>query len=190
MSKRHLKALICVVVLSVAAYYGIQIAKEKANFSENAEQEISLMDKLEKNGAPNFIAKRLDGSQFSLDKVKGKVILLNFWASWCDPCVREFPSMLKLVEHFKGEVVLVAVSNDNSQEDISNFVKAMGGVKPHVEIVWDENYKIAGMFGTSKLPESYLFDKNLKLVRKIVGIDDWYTKDAIDYIGRMVKAKF
>ena len=189
MSAKQLRALISVGVLSIAAYFGIQKAKEKANFSENAEQEISLIDRLEKVGAPSFSAKRIDGSLFSIESVRGKTIILNFWASWCDPCVREFPSMLKLVEHFKGEIVLVAVSNDNSKEDISNFLKAMGGPKPNVEIVWDEDFKIAGMFGTSKLPESYLFDKKLKLVRKVVGIDDWYTKDAIDYMTRLTKQK-
>ncbi len=189
MSTKHLRALIIVLVLSILAYFGIQKAKEKANFSENADQEITLIDRLEKDGATMFSAKRLDGSLFSLDSVKGKVVILNFWASWCDPCVREFPSMLKLVEHFKGEIVLVAVSNDNSKQDVDNFVKAMGGAKPHVEIVWDEDYKIAGMFGTSKLPESFLFNKELRLVRKIVGIDDWYTKDAIEYMDRLIKLK-
>ncbi|MDZ4661833.1 MAG: TlpA disulfide reductase family protein [Pseudomonadota bacterium] len=187
MASKQIKAIIIVIVLSIAAYFGIQKAKEKANFSENADQEISLIDRLEKDGAPNFSAKRLDGSIFTVESVRGKVVILNFWASWCDPCVREFPSMLKLVEHFKGEIILVAVSNDSSKAEIENFVKAMGGSKPHVEIVWDEDYKIAGLFGTSKLPESYLFNRKMKLVRKIVGIDDWYTKDAIDYMASLIK---
>lgn len=145
-----------------------------------------LIDKMEKEGVPSFTLPRSDGKPFDLGSVKGKILIVNFWASWCNPCVEEFPSLIKLIDHFKGEVVLVAVSTDESRADMDAFLQAFDLPKSHMEILWDPSRKVADSYGVGKIPESFLVGKDLKLIRKVIGIDDWATPDAIEYFRTLV----
>jgi thiol-disulfide isomerase/thioredoxin len=146
----------------------------------------SLIDKMEKSGVPEFSASRLDGSTYSLSEAKGKIVILNFWASWCNPCVQEFPSLIKLIDKFEGKVVLVALSADEDKKDVEAFLKAFGLPKPNIEILWDKDRTIANRFGVGKIPESFLVGKDGKLLRKIIGIDDWATPGAIEFFTDLV----
>ena len=94
---------------------------------------------------PQFTLKNRKGEDFSLESVKGKGVLLNFWASWCAPCREEFPALLSAVKWAKGHLVLVAISNDSSQEDIALFLSELkkAGVK------WDK--KMCIFYGTQSL---------------------------------------
>src|SRR4051794_22991375 len=87
-----------------------------------------ILNELEKTGVPNFTLKTLDGKDVSVTDFKGKVLLINLWATWCAPCVKEFPSLKNLVEKFGGKVVVLAVSHDHDREDIDTFVKAFGSL--------------------------------------------------------------
>lgn len=145
-----------------------------------------LIDKMERERVPGIQLPRVDGSQFDLESIKGKIVIVNFWASWCNPCVEEFPSLIKLVEHFNGEVILLAVSTDESRADMEAFLKAFDLPKPHMEILWDPDRKVANSYGVVKIPESFLVGKDLKLIRKVIGIDDWATPDALEFFQSLV----
>ncbi|MCC6138401.1 MAG: TlpA family protein disulfide reductase [Bdellovibrionaceae bacterium] len=119
---------------------------------------------------------------------KGKIVILNFWASWCEPCAEEFPSMLKLLKEYHENVVILAVSNDSAKGDIETFSKAFGllGVDG-MHLLWDKDLHAAKAFQVGKLPESYIFGRDGKLLRKIVGTRDWANADAMAYFKMLLE---
>lgn len=146
------------------------------------------MESLEKDGLPNFHLKTIDGRVFDSSEHQGKVILVNFWASWCTPCLEEVPSMLKLVQALKGKMVLLAVSQDSQVSDIEAFLKAFPQAKdPNVYIVWDEHLALGGQFRVNRLPESYLSNGRHKLAKKIIGSIEWFNPESVRYVEGLVE---
>ena len=137
--------------------------------------------------APNFTFPNLDGNKVSLTDYRGKVVLLNIWATWCAPCVAEMPSMQKLYQELKDEGFLIlAVSLDESGVEV---------VKPFVEkhkldfpVLLDTKGEIKSLYQITGIPESFVIDKSGALVEKIVGPRDWATSGAIRYFRNFVQA--
>ena len=127
------------------------------------------------SSVPQLNVKDIKNKKFSLENLKGQVVLLNFWASWCLPCLEEFPELLSTVQWSKGKIALVAVSNDSSQEDIKRFLNKLERAKnvdldqKGIYIIWDADRKIAGKFHTIKLPETFILSKDLKIMKKQAG---------------------
>jgi len=145
-----------------------------------------ILNKIKQDGVPSFSLPDLQGQQVTLEQFAGKIVVLNFWASWCDPCIAEFPSLIKLVERYKGDVVLVAISADYEREDIDVFLKAFIIKNPHVYIMWDKDLVVAKKYGTYRLPESYIIGRKGELIRKVAGVDDWASKDAFEYFDHLL----
>jgi thiol-disulfide isomerase/thioredoxin len=181
--KQHIKAAIIVVILGVLGIWAFEhFMMPRVNSTEGATSAKTLVQ-MEKEGVPNFSFKDITGQESELKSLSGKVVILNFWASWCSPCVEEVPSLIKLVKEFKGQVQLVAVSGDSRKEDIEVFLKSFPELK-HVDIkiVWDEDRSMMKKFDVSRLPESLVLGKDQKVVKKLVGSIDWYNKDSIEYM--------
>jgi thiol-disulfide isomerase/thioredoxin len=113
---------------------------------------------------------------------------VNFWASWCGPCIEEVPSLIKLLKTFPNELELIAISGDSNQADIDSFMKSFPEMKtlPNIHVVWDADKSLAQKYQIFRLPESFLLDKDLKLIKKISGTIDWHTEDAIAYIKQVI----
>jgi thiol-disulfide isomerase/thioredoxin len=167
-------------MLAAGAYgfYRAYEAKLPANQSPAA---FKLISEMESVGVPDFSLERIDGTKLTLSELKGKMIIVNFWASYCNPCVEEFSSMVALAEKMKGELVVVAVSTDEQKSDVGTFMKLFGLPKPGFEVVWDRDKKITDMYGVGKIPESYIVTPDFKLARKILGVEKWDSEDAIQY---------
>jgi cytochrome c biogenesis protein CcmG, thiol:disulfide interchange protein DsbE len=120
--------------------------------------------------AINF-ALQYEGRSAHLADLRGKVVVLNFWASWCPPCLEETQSLNHLQQQIaaKGGVVL-GVSMDEDGPAYEKFLKDNHVVFPTYR---DPAQKIAGEYGTSMYPETYLIDREGRLARKIVGPQDW-----------------
>lgn len=174
-----------VLIVGIYAWYRANMAELTVNRSP---EEYRLITQMETEGVPDFTLERMDGTPFKLSEQKGKILIVNFWASWCNPCVEEFPSMIKLVEHFKGDVVVVAISTDDDRKDIDTFMKAFGLPKPGFEVVWDKDKEAMAKYGINKIPESFLVGADFKLIRKVLGIENWYSQGAIDYFGDLTKS--
>ena len=136
---------------------------------------------------PDFNLPLLGGGEFSLSSVGNKVVLVNFWASWCDPCAREFPSLLKLVKQFDGQVELVAISVDANKRDVEKFLKAFDGDRPHLFVLWDPTTQVAARFGTEQYPETYIFNKAHGLMRKVTGLEDWTRPELVRYLRSLTE---
>lgn len=128
-----------------------------------------------------------DGRSMHLSDFRGKVVLLNFWASWCPPCLEETPSLNRLQEQIasKGGVVL-GVSVDEDGQAYKKFLKTNHVVFPTYR---DPTSKIASEYGTSMFPESYLIDRQGRLQRKIVGPQDWQTPSIMAPIEALLNQK-
>ena len=120
---------------------------------------------------PSIEATNLQGESVSLDDFRGQIILLNFWASWCAPCLEEFPTLLKTVRWAGGKVTLLAISNDSSREDMLNFLDHQKHVKnKNIHVIWDPESEIARQFHSIKLPETFILNQQLQIVKKYTGI--------------------
>ena len=152
-------------------------------------ESFNFVSKFEKDGIPAIEAVDLDGKPFDLANVKSPVVIVNFWASWCGPCVEEFPSMLKLVEAMNGKLTIVAVSMDDDEKDLRAFTKLFKVPKPGFEILWDRDKKVMGTCAVGKLPESYIVGPDRKLIRKVLGVENWANPSAISYFTSLASEK-
>lgn len=148
---------------------------------------VLLLNEMQKDGFPDFTVKTLAGRDVSVHDFKGKILLVNVWATWCAPCVKEFPSLKRLVEKFGGKLVVLAVSHDRDREDIDTFVKAFGGLPENFIIAWDEGKKTAKLLGTDALPETYILTPDQRLKRKVAGETAWDDPMAVAYFEGLLK---
>ncbi len=138
-----------------------------------------IYDLMKHSGPPVDEMVTLDEHKIQLSSYKGKILIVNFWASWCAPCVDEIPSLTKLRDLFKDQIFVVAVSSDQAKEDITAFRKSFPAFgEPNIVIVWDEKKDFVRQFGIAKLPESIIYGKDGKAIKKIVGSIDWMSEDA------------
>ena len=112
------------------------------------------------DSAPSFRARTLDGSQtISNDDLKGKVIFVDFWASWCPPCLKSLPEFEHLQTSFSGrdDVVVLAINLDENPKDADKFLSTLD---VSYKILADREGKIPESFGVSTMPSSFIIDKS------------------------------
>ncbi len=132
----------------------------------------------------------IDGKPQRLSDYRGKVVVLNFWASWCPPCVEEAPALNRLQRHIEplGGTIL-GVSIDEDPAAYQKFLKDFGIVfptwrDPHVQ---DNKSKIALGYGTSLIPETYVIDRHGKIARKLVSAQQWDSPEMLAYFDAILK---
>ncbi len=184
----YVKGGIVAVLIAIGIVWWYQANVNKLPVNQSP-AEFKIIDQMESVGVPDFTLERIDGSPFKLADLKGKVVVVNFWASWCNPCVEEFPSMVKLVDRMKDDVVVVAISTDDKKEDILPFLKAFGVPRPGFEVVWDKDKKVMEQYGIKKIPESFIVGRDFKLVRKVLGVEDWAGEGAIGFFQAVKDGK-
>ena len=130
---------------------------------------------------PKFTLPRRDGSPLvwkTLGKPRG--VLLSFWATWCPPCVEEWPLLLKMLRESQGQLKLIAISSDSSWQEVDDFLGKMGLEKElkelneSVVILLDKDGAVSReVFNILRLPEVFIADKNLYLRAKTSNIEFW-----------------
>lgn len=187
--KISLKAFLASLSISLIFTYAF-VRWSQSTKPVQAMSRLEFVDQLETQGLPKLEMTDISGRKFSSEQLLGKVVVLNFWASWCSPCLEEFPSMLELFSKFEKEVIVLAISQDSGREDIDAFLKAFKGFEREgVHIVHDQDMKLGEIFKVDRLPESFIFGNNGKLVKKIVGSINWYSPESVEYIQSLVNAK-
>jgi peroxiredoxin len=121
--------------------------------------------------APDFQVKTDSGKDLSRDAFGGKLLVLNFWATWCPPCIDELPSLQSMASQMgpKGVVVL-GVSVDTNAAAYQQFVKS---TRISFETSRDPDAGISAEYGTFKYPETYVINQQGKVVQKYIGPVDW-----------------
>jgi cytochrome c biogenesis protein CcmG, thiol:disulfide interchange protein DsbE len=140
----------------------------------------------EKKPAPEINVSSLKNVPLKLSDLKGKVVLLNFWATWCPPCREEIPSMMKLNSAMAGKPFqMVAVSVDEGGvPEIESFFKTSGFSLPTYT---DPGGAAVKTYGITGVPESFVIDKNGILVKKVVGPFAWDSAETIAFLEGLMK---
>ncbi|MBI3895110.1 MAG: TlpA family protein disulfide reductase [Acidobacteria bacterium] len=129
---------------------------------------------------PNFTLRKDDGQVLALADYRGKIVVLNFWATWCAPCIEEMPSLNRFTEKYGGQgVEVIGVSLDEDPEAYREFL-----AKNQISFLTlrDPSRQTSQLYGTYKLPESYIISREGRLLNKIIGAADWTSAEMISYM--------
>jgi len=137
--------------------------------------------------APNFRLRDLAGNVMSLSQLRGKVVLLNFWATWCGPCRVEMPAMEQLYRTFpRREFEILAVSTDPQGAVVTRpFQQELGFTFP---VLHDSEFRVGLTYGARTLPMTFMVDRQGVIRQKIFGARDWDSPEARELIHTLVKS--
>ena len=128
--------------------------------------------------ASDFSFTDLKGRSHRLSDFKGKVVILNFWASWCAPCVKEFPDLLKIAKVYEDDVAFVAVSSDFREDHMNRFLDKIGqyiGFSDNVYVALDQNNTIThDLYGAYKIPVTLIITSDFYAADLFVGANWTY----------------
>jgi len=134
------------------------------------------------SNAPDFTVQDSD-HKVTLSQFRGQVVVLNFWATWCPPCIDETPSLVQMQARLKSKgVVVLAVSIDADDAAYHKFLK---DYSVNMVTVRDEAKKASSLYGTFGWPESYVIDRNGVIRRKFIGPVDWTSPEVTDYLSKL-----
>jgi peroxiredoxin len=134
--------------------------------------------------APLFNLTSDNGTGLRLEDFRGKYVLLNFWATYCVPCVEELPSLNSIHDEMKDKgLVVLGVSVDSDQEAYQRFLTAHSVTFPTAR---DPEWTAAIRYGTSRIPETYLIDREGTVIRKYVGAENWRRPEILNYLHSLL----
>jgi peroxiredoxin len=137
-----------------------------------------------KTAAPDFTLKDHAGKQFALKEVRGKVVFLNFWATWCPPCIEEMPAIEKLHRDLEKEgLVILAVNFQESPERVRDFFREHNLT---FTALLDRDGKVFELYQAWALPVSIVINKRGEIVGRAMGSKDWYSEEAVQLFQKLV----
>jgi len=141
-------------------------------------------------GAPDFTIRDSDRS-VTLSQLRGKIVVLNFWATWCPPCVEEMPSLVQMQKKLQDKgVTVLAVSVDDDANDYHKFLKDHAIDLLTVRESGQRTEKgviapVSSRYGTIKVPETFIIDRDGTIRRKFIGPVDWSQSEIVEYLSRL-----
>jgi peroxiredoxin len=183
-SNRTLYIIAALVIVTGLTLVSL-IKPRRPHFAGNgSEAPVAAGDK-----AAEFKLEALDGRSVSLASLRGKIVFLNLWATWCGPCRQEMPSMETLYDNFKNnqDFVMLAVSQDT---------KGRAVVAPYVEkngyrftILLDPENKVGASYDLSGVPETFIIDRDGRIVAHHMGAFDWSRPDVKEALQQLLDTK-
>ena len=132
--------------------------------------------------APDFTVQDAD-RKVTLSELRGKVVVLNFWATWCPPCIEETPSLLEMHRQMKNKgITVLGVSLDASDSAYHRFLLERG---IDFLTVRDDRQQSNALYGTFKFPETYIIDRNGIVRRKFIGAVDWTQPEVREFLSKL-----
>jgi thiol-disulfide isomerase/thioredoxin len=183
----------CLVVLATfcSACGRTQAAHADSAASRQEAQQESTVIRLVKNpdAAPAFQLNDLDGKPVSLADAKGKIVLLNFWATWCGPCRAEIPDLVDLQKRYPDKLEIIALATDEDEADEVRRFVLQSGINYRVAMTSDKVRRDYG--GIAALPTSFVIDSQGRILQKHVGLNDpaIYELEVKAILGEPVNAK-
>jgi len=136
--------------------------------------------------APDFVLQDTQGKTITLAALRGKVVLVNFWATWCPPCRAEMPSMEKLNQAMQGEdFVMLAINvEENGRLVVPDFLQK----SPHsFSVLYDDKETAQKAYGVYRFPESFVIRKDGMIDDKVIGAIDWAHPETIKYFKELAR---
>jgi cytochrome c biogenesis protein CcmG/thiol:disulfide interchange protein DsbE len=134
--------------------------------------------------APRFTVTTEDGKTVSPTNFGGKLLVVNFWASWCEPCIAETPSLEAMSQLLaKKGVVVLGISMDTNEKRYRNFLSEYG---ISFETSRDPSADNATSYGTLQYPDTYIIDSSGKVVEKVINWQDWTKPEVLEHIQKML----
>ena len=162
------KLLILVLLIFTVAVYGCKDSAPKSEISKNNLLATATSD-LGDNTAPDFTLYTLDGEEVSLSDYLGKVIILDFWATWCAPCRKGIPDLVSIQNEFKDDLVVIGISLDQptTQDELIPFIESYGINYPVVL----GNLEVSDAYGNIQaIPTSFIIDQEGNIINKYIGL--------------------
>jgi DsbE subfamily thiol:disulfide oxidoreductase len=178
-------------LLSVLFFIAVLVSASSLLSAETARINYKLVPNLQEmtdhSPAPQFTLPNLEGGKVGLKDFRGKLVLLNFWASWCVPCREEMPAMERLYQKYRDHgFVIVGVNLKDDKKSALSFVKELKITFP---IAFDPNGEVGLIYGAWGLPTTYLIDANGIALARAWGPADWYSPGARDLIEALLDAQ-
>jgi cytochrome c biogenesis protein CcmG, thiol:disulfide interchange protein DsbE len=131
--------------------------------------------------APDFTLQDSERT-VSLHDYRGKIVILNLWATWCPPCIGEIPDLELLQKRMGDKVTIVAVSYDDTDNAYTQFVREhkLGFLTVH-----DRERKLKDLYQPTGPPETYVIDRSGKVLRKFIGAQQWAGPEIVDYLQKL-----
>ncbi len=122
-----------------------------------------------------------DGSPFDASALEGKLVIVNFWATFCEPCTREWPALDKLAARVadQKDIVIIAVSIDKDREAIARYLERMDLQESGVIVLWDPSGSLHLQFGSDLIPDTYFLSRSGEVRRVFVSVRDWGSPAAL-----------
>jgi peroxiredoxin len=176
--RRLLVIIVALVLVGGSLYLG------SASSSRPSHEPVKLLSL--GDAAPDFQLEDTTGKKFSLSDLRGKVVLVNFWATWCPPCRAEMPSMEKLNQAMVGEdFVMLAI---NVEENARAVVPAFLEKSPHTfSVLYDDLGVVQKLYGVYNFPKSFVIRKDGIIDDKVIGAIDWAHPETIAYFKGLAK---
>lgn len=168
------KIIIVLIVIALGGLFAFQdsFAPPKGMIRTNTPAPMKMV--------ANASFKDIEGRSYTLHHYKGRIIILNFWATWCPPCIIEFPQLLELANREQDNITLITLSVDKNPKNITKFLNTLPAESQsylaldNVIIGLDTDKRISkDLFETTMYPETFIIDKELTIKHKIEGITDW-----------------
>jgi thiol-disulfide isomerase/thioredoxin len=170
-------AVAVVALLPVLAFAGPASAEQL--------RELGLQPLKEGTRLVDFELKDLVGSSRKLSDFTGKVVFLNFWASWCGPCRAEMPSMQALYQKLKGKgLEIVAVNLQEDAAAVQRFVKAQGLSFP---VLLDSSGRVGATYGARSIPTTYIIDRQGFVIAGTLGSREWNTPEYVSFFSELLE---
>lgn len=135
----------------------------------------------------DFVLSDLNGNPVSLASLRGRVVFVNFWATWCAPCREEIPSMIELASRLSDRpFTMLAISQDEDLEALSAFVQEFDLDASQVVVLSDPEGDVATAWGTVLLPETYLVDPEGQIALRFQNSRDWTAPEFAGMMERMM----
>ena len=152
------------------------------SYSDNNNQQLLIKDPKK---VETFSAKDINDYEKIISSSEKKILLLNFWATWCAPCIKEIPELLELKKKFKNDVEIYFLSVDsNVKKTVPKFLKK--NKLENLKVLNDEKLKISSKFGVKVMPTTVIINKKFEEVAQVKGYVDWSSSKYVDLIKKFL----
>jgi len=160
-----------------------QVSDEAARLLKNAKIQV-----YNKAADPhNFSLPLLSGENVTLSSFRGKVVILNFWATWCPPCRAEMPSMEILYKRYKDQgLEILAVDIGENANTVRQFIQKNNYSFP---VLLDTTKQTSAIYGVEAIPTTYIIDRNGKIIGRIIGSINWDTQQIFNAFEKLLSSK-